>query len=162
MPKTLRKRRNQQVCTRRKKKVLNVNAKQIACHTLRKHVKGKDMPWSHHLEKINSNLACAIGESFPEEVPTEARHKLKLNEVEVPLVEALYKKHGTDFYKMSMDHKVNKYQWTQAKCERLVNGYCVQKTVPQRTMEAEMLSGRGIDFIKAADWKCKQRNIYGH
>ena len=87
---------------------------------------------------------------------------MRLNEDQIPIVERMYKKHGTNYYKMFMDHKTNIYQWTQATCEKYVKGWCVEKSIPQRSMEAEMMSGRGIDLRKPADWKCRKKNVFGH
>jgi len=163
MPKLLRKRRNREVVSRKKKIHKNVRVNKIQNQVLRKTLLGgKNMPWSQHLEKINRDLPSALGESFPETIPEEAKHKLKLNEQQIPIVEKMHKKHGLNFYKMSLDHKTNVYQWTETVCEKYVRGWCVDKTIPQRSLEAENLSGRGIDLRKPADWKCRKKNVFGH
>eukprot|EP00392_Amoebophrya_sp_AT5.2_P004834 g4843.t1 len=126
MPKKLlRKRRNEKKVSRKQKTKKNVNAKQINCKSLRETVTAKNVPWSCHLEKINAaGLSTTLGDAFPESIPEEAYHKVRLNEDQIPIVERMYKKHGTNYYKMFMDHKTNIYQWTQATCEKYVKGWC--------------------------------------
>ncbi|KAL8269457.1 hypothetical protein Esti_006617 [Eimeria stiedai] len=51
-----------------------------------------------------------------------------LNEMETKIISKLVAKHKTDYTKMSRDTKVNVYQWTAAKCEKLsrcfLRGHC--------------------------------------
>ena len=53
-------------------------------------------------------------------------------------------------------------QWTPAKCEKFVKGFCVDKTIAQRSEHAESMSDRGIDLEKPIFGKAKKRNVFGH
>ena len=81
---------------------------------------------------------------------------------QVPIVLRMHKKHGTNWAAMHRDIKVNIYQWTEHRCQKFVEGFCLNKTIAQRSVDAENMSGRGLDLSKPVDWKGKKRNVFGH
>lgn len=100
---------------------------------------------------------------YPAEIPEQAYNPPKLNEDQVPIVEKLHKKHGENYQKMSMDIKINKWQWTPHQCEKFVRGFCLEGSMKQRSLEGENMSGKGIDLRKPAGCReARKRNVFGH
>merc|ERR1712083_56556 len=113
---------------------------------------------------LKQNLAAVdvktmFEDRFPDKIPEQARHIPKVNEDEAPVCEKLAKKHGKNWAAMHMDIKINEMQWTAAVCKKKVTAWRERK---QRSMQAEILSGHGMDFRKSLFGKAKERNVFGH
>ena len=67
-----------------------------------------------------------------------------------------------DFKTMARDTRINKWQWTAAKVEKLMRGYYATKDIKQRSEGAELESGKGLKRARQMDEHDKKRNVFGH
>mmetsp|Transcript_66711 Transcript_66711/g.124634 ORF Transcript_66711/g.124634 Transcript_66711/m.124634 type:complete len:165 (+) Transcript_66711:75-569(+) len=95
----------------------------------------------------------------PEDIPTKAKHTPKVNEEEVPICKRLIEKYGEDYERMFWDHKINIYQWTAHTCKKKVETY---KAGHIRSINAEIMSGHGLDWRKPLFGEAKETNVWGH
>ena len=180
MAKILRKKRTHKPATRKSKNDRNrkhqgANPKLIPDQALRaslgtkagkgtKASNNKNLTYTQQIQKLNRKglLETEFGQQFPDAIPDTTYNPVKLNEDQVPVVKALYKKHKQDYAAMARDIRINKWQWTAMKCQKFVEGYCVQGNIKQRSLEAENMSGRGMDLDKPVSVEGKKRNVFGH
>lgn len=68
--------------------------------------------------------------SFNQMVKTGNKNKEKKISIdERTIMEGLIKKHGTNFLKMKMDHKVNKFQWNETQIKKVHELYMKEYNV---------------------------------
>lgn len=81
----------------------------------------KDKSWIENMNAVD--LKEMYSASLPESIAAKAKWTLsKLSEDELVVVQKLLAAHGpTNFRKMFLDRKLNKFQWTEHQCEKKVN-----------------------------------------
>ena len=120
----------------------------------------KNKTWNQNMASID--LYKMMKDKLPaSEAEIKTAHVPKIGEFEVPIVKKLKEKYGDDYAAMGRDRKINQWQWTVAKCEKLVSGFFAGE-VKQRSEGAEIMSGRGIDLRKQIYGHDKKRNAFGH
>merc|ERR1740117_1113661 len=143
MGKSLRKKRNQKIVSRKSKKLNQtkyLKPRKIQDEALRS-VWDKTKTMKQNL--ANTDLKKMYSSKLPDKIPTEAKHQCKVNEDEIPLCKTLAAKHGDNWQAMFMDNKVNEMQWTAKQCEKKISAWRQGKT---RSMAAEIMSGHGQDI----------------
>lgn len=140
-------------------------------------VYNKDKTWLQNMKELD------VVEVFEPQMPEQSeidklRHKPKVNEDEVVVLKALHKKYcarsgdaqdntaeaakAWDFRKMARDTKINQWQWTEAKVEKLMVGHFIECDIVQRSLEAENRSGHAFKEDRWIDENGRKRNIFGH
>merc|ERR1719506_401779 len=159
MGKSLRKKRNQKVVSRKPKAANQrkyLNPCKIQDEALRA-AWDKTKTVKQNLEA--TNVKELYYSRLPAEIPKEAKHQCKVNEDEAPICKRLAAKHGDNFEAMHWDIKLNEMQWTVKMCQKKVTAWKVGKTC---SMASEILSGHGVDMRKPIFGAAKQRNVFGH
>eukprot|EP00930_Biecheleria_cincta_P059918 TRINITY_DN45630_c0_g1_i1.p2 TRINITY_DN45630_c0_g1~~TRINITY_DN45630_c0_g1_i1.p2 ORF type:complete len:161 (-),score=31.25 TRINITY_DN45630_c0_g1_i1:73-555(-) len=160
MGKSLRKRRNAKVNSR-KVKEKNVQRKHLNPRQIRDKEFRKQFDTTKTLKQNMeaTNVKDLYKNVLPKKIPKKGAHPLKVNEDEAPICKKMVDKYKDDYQKMHWDIKLNVYQWTVKQCENKVKAYKAGKV---RTMAAEILSGHGIDLRKPIQGAAKDRNVFGH